>query len=106
MISIGYGVGYIDVLSQVDGNPITIMIMLVLTFLMGLVSVFILYDVKQQHKNKLGSYQELIYFFTKDRSLVFLVSVIYLINYMNLSGYALNYSSKQICSFIYRFFFV
>lgn len=81
------------------------MVMLILTFVMGLVSIYMLYDVKQQHKNKLGSYQELIYFFTKDRSLVFVVSIVYLIHYMNLSGFALNYSSKQICSFLYRFFF-
>lgn len=64
LLSIGLGVSYMEIFSNLDYNVNCTIGALTLNLGIGLIAVYMLYDVKEEHKNKLGSYQELAYYFT------------------------------------------
>lgn len=55
----------------------------------GIITCYMLSKVKREHMNKLGSYQEIAYFFTKSRAIIFIISIQYCILPLSLSAYAL-----------------
>ena len=100
LLSIGFGVSYMDIFALLDYNVDCTIIGLTLNLVIGIAAVCMLYDVKQEHKNKLGSYQEIAYYFTRDRSLIFSISLIYVFESFTTSSYAFYYSTNHIYDLI------
>jgi hypothetical protein len=90
------------VVSELNTGWIKVISALTFNLIICLISVFMLYKVKDEHKNKLGTTQELMYYFTKDRSLIFFISGMQVLLCCNLSAYALNFVSKKISFYICR----
>lgn len=70
-----------------------------------MISIYMLQVVKKENQNKLGTYQEIAYFYIKDRSVIMFISSIYMLLGLVLSAYAINASSKLISTYFARFFF-
>ena len=87
----GFGVGYIEV-TKVDSSWQILLSIQVFILISSLASVAILNYIKKDHKNKLGSYQELFYFYSIDRSIIFLISFVYSTVLLSTSAYCLNFS--------------
>ena len=104
LISIGFGISYLDVISELDIGWIKVTFALTFNLLMCMISVYMLYSVKSDHKNKLGTAQELLYLYTKDRSLIFMMSSVQVVLCCCLSAFALNFTSIKISFYICKIF--
>ena len=56
LISVAFGVGYVDVFSSNQNNYTSSLGASFTNLLIGIISVYMLADIKANHKNKLGSY--------------------------------------------------
>ena len=91
-----------DIFAKMDKTCSSTLAALAGNLVTGLTAVYMLYDVKQQHKNKLGSFQEVAFYFTRDRSLIFIISIIYILENVGICAYAFYYSSNYIFEQIFR----
>ena len=71
LFSIAFGVGYISVLRIETSDAL--FLMMTYNFIFGIISCYMLSKAKQMHSNKMGSYPEIVYYYTKDRSLIFII---------------------------------
>lgn len=90
LISIAFGVGYIDVFraDNVGFQTFPVVIQFI-NLVIGLVSVYMLSSAKQVHLNKLGSYQEIACYYFRSRSLIFIISFQYGVVLIFTAAYAL-----------------
>lgn len=98
LLSVAFGVGYIDILSQnlVAGS---IQIMAQFFYLVtGVISLYMLSTVRQAKQDKMGSYQELAYYYINSRAIIFIISIQYGLLLLVSASIALHFSSKQIVS--------
>lgn len=96
LLSVAFGVGYIDILSQnLVGGSLQIMAQF-FCLVTGVISLYMLSTVKQAKQNKMGSYQEIAYYYLNSRSIIFIFSVQYGLLLLTFASFALYFSSKQI----------
>lgn len=72
--------------------------------LIGLVSIYMLQDVKREHKNKLGSFQEIVYYYTQNRPWIMLISGVYLAALVTLTSEILRFVSKHLTAATYYYY--
>lgn len=104
LLSIAVGIGYVDVLkssTKDSGMLIGIQLYCLIT---GLLSCYMLSQVKEAHQNKLGSYQEFAFYYMRDRSIILIICFTYGLLLISFSAFALKFSSEQLswilCAFM------
>lgn len=72
---------------------------MLINFVVGIISVVMLSKVKKAYQNKMGSYQELAYYFTQSRSLILVISFQVSLSLLVTSGYCFFFVTRFICDF-------
>ena len=89
LLSVAFGIGYVDV-HQLYLTDMYFLIGLQLFFVStGLIAVYLINDVKSEFEDHLGSYQELFYYFTHDRSFIYILSAQYTILLVLICSFAM-----------------
>lgn len=102
LFSVGFGIGYISIAKDLfsDLTPMSYILPLLFYMGIGFICIYFLSDVKKEHKNKMGSYQEIAYYYVKNRSIIFAISTLYMIDTLLLCVIALHKASLAISIYI------
>jgi len=97
LISVAFGVGYTNVIEGGSLRKAYLPLSLQYANLIaGIISCYLLSNVKKMRKGKMGSYYEYIQYFTQDRALVFVISTLYTVSLVSSAAFALYLSATQV----------
>lgn len=102
LISIAFGVGYLGVFS-IEDEKYTPIILLFINLVVGILSVLMLSKVRKEYSNKMGSYQELAYYFSEQTTVIYVISFQCSISLLVTCGYSFQYVVAFVSRFIYIF---
>ena len=92
LLSVAVGIGYISINSFYIKDPKFYDVPIItcaFNALFGYFSIYLLLDAKRLEQ-KLGSFQEMAYYFTQDRAFIMLIGAQYGVNCMMISSYCVN----------------
>jgi hypothetical protein len=102
LISIAFGVGYINVVQNNHTDPNYLPYELLINFMFGIISCYMLSEAKKAHSNKLGSYHEIAFYYFKDRTVIYVICFQYGVTLLYLSSYALQFISGSVTEFLIK----
>ena len=75
---------------------------LLINFMFGIISCYMLSEAKKAHSNKLGSYHEIAFYYFKDRTVIYVICFQYGVTLLYLSSYALQFISGSVTEFLIK----
>ena len=102
LLSVAFGVGYLDLFDEVQNESIQIypIVLQLVNLVVSTTACFMLCKVKEAHYNKMGSYQEISYYYKGDRTFIFVISLHVSISLLITAAYGFQFCTSFFTEFI------